>query len=420
MEKLYRKVSQAFFLRLGTVGFQFLYNILLAKQIGASGIGIYQFALTFSSFIVVVSLLGFPETLVKIISVAYSEKDWGTIRTICKKTFSLSIILAILLSVFLFLSSNFIVSVIFSKSLEVVTAVQWMSFCILPLVLQQLFTGLFRAINKFEISILINGLFTSILGILLISFSNLNTQKIIEVYSIILFVNILLAFYFFYKLFQPIFISLPKIFDLKLIFETSRPLLTIGIVGVLMEAGDILLLGKLMDNKSIGIYSISKKIASLSNFILVVFITVTAQEFSILYSRGEIKTLKHLVNKITKILTVIAIPVLVFFIIYASWILSWFGNDFQSGKNALIILSFGQFVNTVTGPVGNLLIMCGFSNLLRSNYLIVLLISLFLSIILIPRYGIIGSSLASAIGLSLQNIAAFFLVKKKIFNSKYE
>lgn len=89
-----------------------------------------------------------------------------------------------------------------------------------------------------------------------------------------------------------------------------------------------------------------------------------------------------------------------------------FGNEFLVGEVALIILSFGQFINAATGPVGNLLMMTGKQDVNRNIVIATTVITVILNAVLIPIYGIIGAAIVNVIGTILFNVIPYFLVKR--------
>ena len=76
----------------------------------------------------------------------------------------------------------------------------------------------------------------------------------------------------------------------------------------------------------------------------------------------------------------------------------------------MVILSIGQFINVATGSVSILLTMCGYEKLIRS-YLIVFAI---LSLLLIPKFGLLGAASVTTLIISLRKIAFVVGVYRKL------
>ncbi len=80
----------------------------------------------------------------------------------------------------------------------------------------------------------------------------------------------------------------------------------------------------------------------------------------------------------------------------------------------LTILAVGQFINVVTGSVGYLLMMTGNEKLMRNNTLVVGGVSIVIGSIAIPLWGRVGAALTTSFSLVTLNVAAFYLVWRKL------
>jgi len=91
-----------------------------------------------------------------------------------------------------------------------------------------------------------------------------------------------------------------------------------------------------------------------------------------------------------------------------------FGDEFIVAGNLLVIMAIGQFINVATGSVGYLLNMSGHERDFRRVTFFSGPLTVILSFILIDQYGVLGAAIATAVGLSLQNILALFMVRKRL------
>ena len=95
-----------------------------------------------------------------------------------------------------------------------------------------------------------------------------------------------------------------------------------------------------------------------------------------------------------------------------------FGAEFAAGGYLLRILAIGQFINVLSGSVGYLLMMSGHERDLRNITLVVGPLSLLLAIVLTNYFGVVGAALATAIGIGSQNLAAVWMVNRRLgFNT---
>jgi O-antigen/teichoic acid export membrane protein len=126
-----------------------------------------------------------------------------------------------------------------------------------------------------------------------------------------------------------------------------------------------------------------------------------------------------MIKRITKGLFFIGLFVFLFFIFSGKWILSIWGEEFEEAYWILIILGFGQLVNLSTGAVGIILTMTGHEKTQRNISLCFLAVFLFLSFTLIPIYGALGASIATATTILGINIIKLIYVKKNTKISIY-
>jgi len=103
--------------------------------------------------------------------------------------------------------------------------------------------------------------------------------------------------------------------------------------------------------------------------------------------------------------TAFALPLVLLFTIRGAWFLGLaFGEAFTTSATALAIITVGQVINAVTGPVGYLLIMSGHENKATFSVGIGAGLNLLLNVILILFWGIEGAAVATAVTLGVVNL----------------
>lgn len=410
-----KKTSAAFSIKLGNAFLGFLYNILLAKMIGAEGAGIYYLAFSFVSIPKLISELGFRNVLLRFVSSNAGDKNWVAVKGLIRQTYLFSCLMACLFVVVIFFNATFIAEKFFDDVSTGIMTVKIMSLGLLPMTLILHSAAILKALEKYKEGLIIGGLMVPLLGIpLMLILTNLY-GVIGAVYSLVTvnLITLVVGLYWIWK-FLPNLSNYTGSFNTKLIFATGIPLFLIAITNFIMAGGDVMFLGYWEDDSNVGVYGLAKRIAALTAFILVAINSIVAPKFSKLYAQGKIEELKSVAQNSMKLLALFAFPAVGFLTIFAPQIMSLIGKDFEGGYIVLIILALGQFVNVLTGSVGFLLMMTGFEKEMTANIVIVSFVTAGLYFFLIPTYGIIGAAIASAFGLAVQNIVAFILVKVKL------
>jgi len=116
------------------------------------------------------------------------------------------------------------------------------------------------------------------------------------------------------------------------------------------------------------------------------------------------------------------LPLMMFILVYTNDILLFFGEKYTAGTNILRVLIWGQMVNFLTGPCGNLLNHGRHSKIDFVNSLVIVILTLVLVIEGYKYYGVIGVAAATSLGIMLINIVKVIEVKifYKIFPYEFK
>ena len=413
-QELISGASVALVLKIIAGGIAFLFNIVLARLLGAEGSGIYFLTFTIVLIMAGIGTIGMENTLVRFIAANSLENKYEKVLGVYKKATLYSFIVAGLFSIILFSISPWISQSVFNKP-ELGQPLRYMSLAILPLALLNLHAYALQGLKKIAKSISVLSIFIPLItGIIAIIFvPNFGISAAVMAYILSTFITLAFGFYFWRKAVSPWGKNKTE-FDTNLLFNTSLPLLGINVMNLIIMWSPIIFLGMWSTNEDVGIYNAASRTAMLTSFVLIAVNSIAAPKFAELYNQGDISSLGNLARNSAKLMMLIATPILLFFIIAPEYILSLFGNEFKSGSSILIILALGQFVNVVTGSVGYLLMMSGNEKIMRNNLILCGTIGIFLNIVLIKNYGAIGGAVAASVILALQNLIALFMVKNKL------
>ena len=133
-----------------------------------------------------------------------------------------------------------------------------------------------------------------------------------------------------------------------------------------------------------------------------------------LWQENKIDEIRRLAKWSTRGMLILATPIVVAMIFLPELIMELFGDEFKVAGNLLVIMAIGQFINVATGSVGYLLNMSGHEKDFRRVTFFAGPLTVILCFILINQYGVLGAAIATATGLSLQNMMALFMVRKRL------
>ena len=196
--------------------------------------------------------------------------------------------------------------------------------------------------------------------------------------------------------------------------DTSLPLLWVSSMYLVMSWTDTLMLGNMMGSEAVGLYSIPVRIAMLTSFVLIAVNSVAAPKFSVLHAQGENIALATAAKRSANLMTIVALPILVFFVFWPNTILGFFGEEFVSASTVLVILSLGQFICVLSGNVSHLLAMTGHGRELRNIVCFSAVLNVIINVLLISQFGILGAAIATATCMATMNAASAFVVYRRL------
>lgn len=176
----------------------------------------------------------------------------------------------------------------------------------------------------------------------------------------------------------------------------SAVLLAVQGLEFLLSQTDRIVLGIYLDARAVGIYSVA---AAMTAFVPIVLQSVN-QIFSPiiaeLHALGDRDLLRRLYQTLTKWILGLTIPLALMVIVFSRPLMAIFGPDFVAGWPVLVIGTAGQLVNCGVGSVGLLLLMSGQQGRTMRVQMFVAPATIALNLGLIPVWGVVGASVASA------------------------
>lgn len=195
-----------------------------------------------------------------------------------------------------------------------------------------------------------------------------------------------------------------------------RPLLFLALCTVSTELYarmDITMLDVMEEHSTVAFYSYAQKIVNLIVIALIAITAVFLPRLSYYYQNDRDKF-----NKLTKFGTdtmiFISIPMCLGLSAVASPLVScWLGSGYEKAVPCLIVLSFMIPLKCIGDIVCYQVMMCaGQEFYLMISYFITLAINFVNNMIMIPRYGALGASIASLISEIVVFVIVFFAARK--------
>lgn len=200
----------------------------------------------------------------------------------------------------------------------------------------------------------------------------------------------------------------------KELWNSSSNLWLASSMSLVVQWSGVLMAGVFVSSSEVAFLSAAQRTAMLTSFVLIVVNMVVAPRYALLWKENKISEIQSLAKWSTRGMAVLVLPVIAVMLIAPDFIMSLFGDEFVDAGDLLAIMAIGQFINVATGSVGYLLNMSGHERDFRRVTMFAGPLTIILSYVFIVQWGVIGAAIATAVGLSLQNIGALFMVRKRL------
>ncbi|MEO8860766.1 MAG: polysaccharide biosynthesis C-terminal domain-containing protein [Ginsengibacter sp.] len=405
-----------FFIHCLSIVLVFLSNFILVKIAGVSNYGGYVYLFNLVYLLVTFSILGLDTLLVKKVAVFNDTKKYPQLKGI------------VLFALFIIVISSIIVAALFkiisnlSGSLNFISQINWFAFALISLLMlsamslsQVVLQGMKKIVWSQVGEKIIRPMILIALVITFYLFSTQVTlQKLIwiNVLSIAITLTVILIFCK-----KTIGSKLKKIkaeYDLKNWIAASMSFFVVDFLYNFNARISIFLLGIFKSGESIGIFNIALRVSEIISFSLVIINFVLSPVIANLYANGKKEKLQIMITRSARGTLFIGLLLTAIILLFSKNILGLFGARFISGQVALIILGVGQLINILCGSVGLLLLMTGNQRFSIYSLAMGTAINLILNFILVPKYGIMGSAIASSASLITWNLMMYYFVRRKL------
>lgn len=392
--------------KLFEVGLGFTYTILLGRNLGPSGYGIYTLFLSVVNSVILFTSLGFSEILGRFIPKVLS--DYGQISFLIRRLFRQRIFVLLYFSIMLYLLQETILG-----RLGIPKYIGFMAILILTYGITDLFTSFFIALLKIKVVILTKVATQSIGLIFIVAlFKFIGPTVKIALYASTIASLFTVMFYLFQSRRYILFNSRQTI-SLKSIYRFGVMVWLVNISTLALGNNiDRIFIGYLIrDTAQIGYYSVaSVMLMTLYSLFTSGFGITILPALSESYAKYDIQGLVQAWSSYCKIFIFIMLPSVMFLSHYAELIITTlFGNSYSQ---SIIFLKVYILLNLVEVFLGSgisyqALYVIGREKLILSLRLLCGIVNIILALSLIPIYGALGAIWATGISVALINMLEF-------------
>jgi len=392
-------------------------KIIIARVFGASDYGVICLALTFATIFVTFSLLGLHIGATRYVAIYAAKTKRSEIKRIVIQGLKVILPVSLLFSIVFFLGKEFIISH-FIKKIRNTTVILPFILLIPIAATAEYFQSCLRGLKLAKYCVLSKEIIKKLTTLVTLLGTIFIWKRLIFV-SLAYFVGFV-GYMFSAGLWtrKNTFHSprdYSNEFKVKELVTFSLPLVFSFILTQMSPQMSNVFLGYFREPKEVGFLSIALSLSSFISFPLSIVLFMFLPVMVEYWSKNEYNELRTTFGTICRWLFFISGFIFFFFVLYSEPIIvHTFGKKFQPAYKALIILSIGQFFNTMCGPIGALLLAIGESKKYFIGNLISIFVALMLYLVLIPKFGFLGAAYGTMGQIITLNFVWLYFVYKTI------
>ena len=156
MHEVLRGASIAFVLKVLNAILDFVFNVMLARLLGAEGAGIYFLALTVSTVAEVLGSFGLDNTLLRFTAANAAVGDWRSVKGAYTKALKLALGASSSVTITIVLAAPWLAEMVFSEP-AMTALIRWMAIAAVPVSLFMLHAQLLKGLKRVGEALTVHG-----------------------------------------------------------------------------------------------------------------------------------------------------------------------------------------------------------------------------------------------------------------------
>ncbi|MGH7619079.1 MAG: flippase [Gemmatimonadaceae bacterium] len=402
-------------LRVAFGGIAFVVTILLARLLGASGLGAYSYALAWVSLLGAPAILGMDQLLVREVAGYQHRREWGLLKGVVQS--ATRIVLAVSLP--LVVGSAVVAWTLRNATEPETVPTLLVSLVLIPLIAltrvrQATLQGLHRVVvGSVPERLVLPGILAVLLAVAWISRTALSAPVAMGLNVGASAVAFIVGAWTLHRHFPAEAKAAPPVYRTGAWLRAGLPIFLVTGVSVVFNQADLLILGLLRGSSTVGPYGVADKTSDLLTIVLAAQASAFASTAASLAAQKDTATLQRMATRLARLTLLATLPLAIVFIGFGGPFLSFFyGSAFASARVALVFLSIGQLVNAGTGLNSMLLVMTGETGQAVKVVGTSAAVNVGLNLLLVPRWGMEGAAAANMISLIVWNVLATIALQR--------
>lgn len=409
--------SRAFLIRLLSAALAFVFQIALARWLGAEQYGIFIYVWTWLLMLGGVASIGFSSSCQRFISEYIQTKHDDLLRGFLLTSRLLPPTMAAILGLIaiglLWLMKD-------SLDPRYIYPLALAAVCLPAFVLTDVQDGIARTYNAIETA-LVPGYILRPLLILFFVYTLGHVSSVCQqpcastVMTAGVYATFLAVVIQYIVLKRTVFSKIPQgahAYKIGIWTKASLPIFLMDGFYIFLTYADVIILTKFVSADQVAIYFAATKILAVLAFVGFSVAAASTHRFAEYYVKGDMLALHALVGKTVRLNFYPSFVAGVVLLALGWPLLKLFGEDFTNGYPMMFVIALGLIARASVGPVERMLVMAGQQNRCATIYALCLLINISLCIVLIPKLGAMGAAVAICAVMIFESAALYMQARR--------
>lgn len=397
-------------------GIHLISQVIIARWLGPAGYGLYGIGWTLTRILGILSHLGLDNGIIFFLS-PYTGKYTNQVKAVLIQCLTIATISGFAVSGLLYIIAPFLATVFHEP--ELVTALRILSPVFVPIALLRVITGAIRARHRIDYAIRGDDLGQPLLNLVLVVLLYIAGYKLNGAITALVLSFLLaaaIAAYYMRQVYVEVLqLSTLNTLRTSTILKYSIPTCFAALLGISIIWIDRLMISHFSNANAAGIYQAISQISLLFAVVLTGLNSTLGSLTSSALQEQDFANVNEIFTVCTKWGAYLCFPLCLVLCLQAKQIIGiLFGSEYVSGAIPLIILALTQYFNVATGGVNILLILSGNQKIWLTISSIMLIIDIGLNWFLIPRYGLTGAAITTAIVIVAQFTTGLLILKQRL------
>jgi O-antigen/teichoic acid export membrane protein len=393
-------------------------QVAVARLLGAQFYGFYTLGVAVVNGVHIVSRFGMENGVVRYVAHHREHGDEARVRGTIVQALLITLAISLVLSVVMFVGAGLIADRLPKDAPEMVSVLRAFAF-VLPFFVFMSMTawatqGFQTVTYAAYIQQLIRpGLFLLFVGVCYVLGAGI--IGVIAAYALAMFIAGCAGLYYLKKLFPALFDRRAQTkFETKALFGVSVPMSITQGAQYLNNWSAILILGAFAAGAPVGIFNAAARTATFLTAVRFAFSGIFSPIISGLHARQDTEEMGRLYKDVSRWIFTGAFVLFLVIVVFAPQVMSVFGASFGQGVTALVIVAVAQLYSSSVGPAPRMLAMTGNQNFAMIATAVAAVTGVVVSLILIPRYEILGAAIGMATAIITENTGTMVAVKWRL------